>query len=428
VSDMASRVSEAQVSWVRYNGVFWSEVEATQGTYDWSKLSAVEGELRLLQEKGATPLVIVRGTPNWAQKVAGKVCGPIKEEFFDNFATFMSELVKRYSTAPYNVRYWELWNEPDASSEIASDSPFGCWGEPAEDYYGGGFYAKMLKKVYPKVKEANPDAQIVLGGLLLDCDPSKPPTGKDCKSTKFFEGILNEDGGNYFDLAAFHGYAYYHWWLRLDSAGNATKNIDWGGSNLPSPQDSWNSRGGPLLGKVDFLTKQMAQYGSNKPIIANEIGLLCYTSEDTAKAKADCRANGYWEQQANYALRTYIRAWANKLVGAVWYTLNESGWQDSGLITDSQPREAYRTLKFITEKFKEAKYKGALAVTSDKEIYEFEKSTTNLQIYWTNNDSKSDIPVPTKNYRIYNKFGDLLEANTTNLVASFEPIILEIDK
>jgi hypothetical protein len=173
----------------------------------------------------------------------------------------------------------------------------------------------------------------------------------------------------------------------------------------------------------------MAQYGSNKPIIANEIGLLCYLDKNTEERdKAGCRANGYWEQQANYALRTYIRAWANKLVGAIWYTLNESGWQDSGLITDSQPREAYRTLKFITEKFKEAKFKGALSVTADKEIYEFEKSTTNLQIYWTNSDSKSDIPMPTKNYRIYNKFGDLLEANTTNLVASFEPIILEIDK
>jgi len=64
----------------------------------------------------------------------------------------MKALVVCYSVAPYNVKYWELWNEPDiAASSFPGNNIFGCWGDPGDAYFGGGYYTVMLKVIYPKI-------------------------------------------------------------------------------------------------------------------------------------------------------------------------------------------------------------------------------------------------------------------------------------
>jgi len=109
-----------------------------------------------------------------------------------------------------------------------------------DEYYGGGYYAEMLKAVYPAIKEADPQAQVLIGGLLLDCDPTHPPEGKDCKPSKFLEGILKNDGGDYFDIISFHGYPPYS---GADIGGGLYNDVH---------HPYWESRGGVVLGKVDF--------------------------------------------------------------------------------------------------------------------------------------------------------------------------------
>jgi hypothetical protein len=124
------------------------------------------------------------------------------QEHFIGFAQFVAEAVERYSQPPYDVRYWEIWNEPDVGlGVIPAQSGFGCWGDPDDPYFGGGYYAEMLKVVYPVIKQVNPEIIVLIGGLLLDCDPVDPPESppgsgilKDCSSAKFFQGILEEGG------------------------------------------------------------------------------------------------------------------------------------------------------------------------------------------------------------------------------------------
>jgi len=49
----------------------------------------------------------------------------------------MSELVTRYSKPPFNIKYWEIGNEPDIDpSLIAPTEPFGCWGDQNDEFYG----------------------------------------------------------------------------------------------------------------------------------------------------------------------------------------------------------------------------------------------------------------------------------------------------
>jgi hypothetical protein len=77
------------------------------------------------------------------------------------FGDFMYATVQKYSQPPYNVKYWEMWNEPDAATSFFRKdphTPYGCWGDEAAADYGRGYYADMLQAVYPRIKQATPYA------------------------------------------------------------------------------------------------------------------------------------------------------------------------------------------------------------------------------------------------------------------------------
>ncbi|MBU0673004.1 MAG: hypothetical protein KJ732_08270, partial [Candidatus Margulisbacteria bacterium] len=109
-------LSNTKAQIVRRNAVEWDRVEPQEGNRNWSVLSDLEQDLEYISDMGLQTILIVRGTPDWAQKVPGSTCGPIEEEDLDAFANFMAELVERYSVPPYNVKYWELGNEPDVDA------------------------------------------------------------------------------------------------------------------------------------------------------------------------------------------------------------------------------------------------------------------------------------------------------------------------
>ncbi len=402
VGATAGHASAARVSWVRYNGIRWSEVEPSRGERRWQNLASVEAELRSLSSQHLVPMVVVRGTPQWARQRADSECGPIRPEALDAFAQFMHELVKRYSAPPYNVLYWELWNEPDAPPATGSP-PYGCWGDPADPYYGGRYFGELLKRVYPWIKQANPGAQVVLGGLLLDCDPQRPPRGKDCRSAHFFEGVILGSGGHAFDILAFHGYPYWD-----------GKRHDW---ELTHPV--WQHRGGVVLGKADFLRGVMQQYGIRKPLIMNEGSLLCWEGPSACQAE-------FQAAQANYAVRLYTRAAANDLLGAIWFTLNGPGWNQGGLLDhQQQPRAAYNTLKFMAGRLHDATYIGRLEHSATVEGYAFRKGGTTYHIYWTNNGAVAQRTLPPGTRAIYGTDG-MARPVSNPVQIGHDPIFIEI--
>lgn len=403
VVSTASHAGTARVSWVRYNGILWSEVEPTRGYRRWDVLADVEAELRALSEQQLVPMVIVRGTPAWAQSVPGSECGPIRPDALDAFALFVHDLVKRYSGPPYNITYWEIWNEPDAPVAQVS-SVYGCWGDTRDAYHGGGAFGEMLKRVYQRVKEANPAAQVVLGGLLLDCDPTAPPPGKDCRPARFLEGVLRVGGGAAFDLLAFHGYPLWD-----------GRQHDWDYNFGP-----WSHRGGVVLGKADFLRSVLRQFGHHKPLILNEGGLLCWN------AHPSCQSD-FLDAQANYVVRLYTRAWANQLAGAIWYTLDGPGWNLGGLLdAHQQPKPAYHTLHFLAHQLAEAEYVGHIERSPQVEGYAFRKGTTTYWLYWTNDGALSVLrSLPPNTRAVYSKEGNRLPFGSS-LSIGFDPMLIEI--
>jgi hypothetical protein len=396
------QLRELNPSWVRYNGVLWSEIEPTPGARNWEALRRIEADLAAISATGATPMLVIRGTPPWAQQVRGKECGPIAAQHLPAFAAFMGELVLRLSAAPYNVQYWEFGNEPDVdASLVGSNAPFGCWGNAADrEGYGGGSYAAMLKAAYPAVKAADPEAQVIIGGLLLDCDPTNQP---DCVAGRFLNGVLAAGGGDYFDIMAYHAYTY---WtdLRID---------------FDQTSAQWNPRGGILLGKLNFIRETLAGYGYTKPIMMNEGGLLCYRSSPI------CAPGGFYADQANYALRLYTRSWANDLVTSVWYTLNGPGWQEGGMLDASQqPRPAFTATHFLQNTLAGARYLAPLS-SGTLEGYAFARGDREVRIYWTNDAGEVRLDLPPTVRAAYTALGEPLPF-AEGLNAGFAPIIVEL--
>jgi hypothetical protein len=399
--------AEAGLYWVRFDVFRWDEIEPVRTnppTYHWETVD--ETSLLNAVASGLEVIAVIQYTPDWAQKVSGSYCGPVKQASLDEFAQFATELVKRYSAPPYNVRYWELGNEPDIDpSLVAPHSVFGCWGDATAAYYGGSYYATMLKQVYPAIKAADPDAQVLIGGLLLDCDPTHPPQGQDCKPARFLEGILQNGGGSYFDIVSFHGYPQYIGSLQWDE-------------QFPT----WEHRGGVVLGKIDFLRSVLAAYGLNKPLFHTEGSLLC--RESTSQCNPP--GSAFYEAQADYVVWLYVRNWAEGLPATIWYQFDGPGWRYSSLLDENQtPKPAYYALSFLTSELGGAFYKQPVSQYAALRGYEFRTASKRIWVLWAPDEQPHAIALPTGTTGVYDKYGDdITPAGSTLTVQS--PVYVEL--
>lgn len=409
LSVLTPEMVSASVSWVRYEGVHWGKVEPNPGERNWQVLEIFDKNIQILNENDLTPIVTVRFTPDWAQKVPGYSCGPIREENIDDFAAFMGDLAKRYSQYPKRIDYWEIWNEPDVYHLlVAKDSPFGCWGDADLPDYGGGYYGEMLKEVYPAIKEVNPQAKVVIGGLLLDCDPDNPPPSKskeDCLSARFLDGIVKQAPQS-FDIVNFHGYAY--WW--------ATDKGDWDRNHI-----NWGHRGGVVLGQLDYVRQVLSDNHLDKPIMATETALVCDESN------LFCPSEEYYDAQANYVIRLYTRSYAYGLLGTIWYTIDSPDWRWSALMGDGyQPRPAFNAFSFLASILSEADYQNDLSI-GNLEGYQFERLKTQYQIYWSNfQDEVFTIQLPSGTQAVLDKYGMDVTPPGQSLEIGFDPRIIVI--
>ncbi|GAB4521285.1 MAG: hypothetical protein Fur0018_01610 [Anaerolineales bacterium] len=364
---------------VRYAGVSWDAVEPSEGVYNWEVLSRTDAVLQELAANGIDVILTVRGVPLWAQKVYGHTCGPVAAEKLPAFAGFMAQLVQRYSQPPYSVRYWELGNEPDVDpSLVRADSVFGCWGDKTDPYYGGGYYAEMLKAVYPAIKTADPQAQVLNGGLLLDCDPTHPQANNDCHAALFFEGILRSGGGDYLDIVNFHGYP-------LFVQGSLMMDAQFPG---------WAARGGVVAGKVSYLREVMSRYGVEKPIFHTETSLLCAEWN-----KQDCKPPGdaFYQAQAAYVVRGFLRNWALGVQGAIWYDFEGEGWRYASLVGAdfSNPKPAYRAFQYLTTRLAAARMTGPVQHLPGVDGYDLlQPDGLHTWVLWSQDETPQTIFLP----------------------------------
>lgn len=396
---------DAKVSWARVLAFDWSKIEPSPPTfgvhsYDWSSVS--EESLINLAKNDMYTIAIVYKAPTWAQKYPGVYCGPIAETKLPDFAAFIYAVVSRYSRAPYDIHYWELGNEPDIDAQgYDPNSDFGCWGDKNNPYYGGEYYALMLKYAYPAIKSADPQSMVLNGGLLLDCDPIDDDCA-DPRPSYFFEGILRAGGGNYFDIVSYHGYSFY-------SQGGESNN-------------KWDMRGGADIGKAKFLRQVMAQYGYDKPLMNTEASLLC------PEWNIDCNPPGdaFFDAQADYVVKTYVRTWVYDLLGSIWYPFHGPGWRYSDLIGDSivEPKPAYYAYLTTANILNGVDYHTKLTNLAPLEAYEFVGRWKKVWVLWSADGSPVHFNVPMDVDGIYDKYGDDVSVPGDRIIHVNSPVFV----
>jgi hypothetical protein len=401
------QVIQAGVSWTR-TGFIWSAIEPSPGERYWD--TDLEQGLIRATTAGVQPIMLIEGTPGWALK-AGYDCGAVAESQFPALAQFAYDLVKRYSASPYNVRYWELWNEPDVWGTL------GCWGDPSDtDYYGGYYYGQMLQEVYPRIKEADPRAQVLVGGLLLDCDPINPPYWKDCTSSKFLEGVLASGAGPFFDGVSFHAYDQY--------TGKGTyENVIW--------SSSYNTTGPVSIAKARYLKEVLAQYGyEGKYLMNTETGVL-WGWDWTNPLPCDPSAPPDVEvTKVYYVIHSYAVAVAEGWKATVWYSA--LGYRCTGLLnSDLSPKPAYYAYQFAQQKLGEAVFVRQITEYPQVMGYEYEIPGKKLWVLWSLDGQAHPLSLPGLPL-VVNRVGEdghaVQEPNDLTLMIDISPRFIEFSK
>jgi hypothetical protein len=302
-----STTEAADPTWLRQSGLYWEQIQPSQnGGYDWSSAAGAEASMIKASQLGYNLIQVVSLTPAWAQKYAGSACGPIKQSEFASFGNFLKAAVQRYSIPPYNVKYWEIGNEPDAGI-LYNESLFGCWGDSSQPYFGGQYYGDMLAAVIPYMRQANPGIKILNGGLLLDCNPSLPGC-KNPTASGFLEGMARSGVISQLDYVNFHAYDYMG--VNLGVFGNATS---WGTTYQNDVL---------MVPKLAFIHSVLGKYGvDNKPLMNTEVALL----RVGGTCDAICQQN-----KALYIGRAYPTAIAEGLAANIWFQATNQ-WNNSGL-------------------------------------------------------------------------------------------------
>jgi hypothetical protein len=401
--------------WMRRNALLWSEVEALPGSFDWSKVAGLEEELKAANSQGLQVILIVRSTPPWAQKYPGVYCGPVKAGQLEAFAAFMKEVVARYSVPPFNVKYWELGNEPDVDyRQVSPKSEYGCWGDSGDADFGGGYYAQMLRVVYPQIKSADPQAHVLIGGLLLDCNPDNPPTNasgqaKDCSSGRFLEGILKAGGQEFFDGVSFHSYDYFSQKIGLGAYGSG----NW--------FNTWNTTGPVLNPKSNFIRDLLEGYhASGKELVSSELALLCPSQNEQ-----DCNTQDFNLTKAYYAAQSYASAQAQGLMAVIWYS--DPSWKASGLVDrQNQPLPVYRAIQVSSRAIGQAGFVKEITQFPGVKGYEFQRASTSVWIMWSLDGKDHALNLPQKPQTAYDALGENLSA-VGPLTVGLKPVYLEFN-
>lgn len=128
----------------------WLDMEPAPGKYDWSfwddfvRMAADEYGVRLI------PYVCY--TPRWASTSTNEDYWQQPPADNRQFAEFLKQLVGRYKD---RVHSWEIWNEPDNSY---------YWRGSVEQF------EDLLRAGSKAVREADPAATVVMGGLAWNMD------------------------------------------------------------------------------------------------------------------------------------------------------------------------------------------------------------------------------------------------------------------
>jgi polysaccharide biosynthesis protein PslG len=166
----------------------WAYVESQPGRFDWTHTDLV---IDHAERQGLHVIARLGFVPEWARPAESSPLY-LDEDRFVDFGRYAAEFATRYAG---RVDYLIIWNEPNLALE---------WGfaavEPAK-------YVTMLKTVYPMIKAANPDMQVLAGALAPTLAPPGSPDGMN--DLDYLQAMYDLGAADFFDILAIHAYGWH---------------------------------------------------------------------------------------------------------------------------------------------------------------------------------------------------------------------------
>ncbi|MFL5869445.1 MAG: hypothetical protein ACJ75R_00050 [Solirubrobacterales bacterium] len=273
----------------------WSQIESVRGHYDWS---ATDAAIRRGAEAGLASFPFLFTEPDWAIELDGHDCfdrcatyAPSSATTRDAYAGFAGAAVRRYGPdgtfwadhpeLPYlPIHSWQIWNEQNAPAF------FGPRPDPE-------LYAAMLRPAAREIRGADPDAEIVLGGMFSARDRSGGVVGSAHYLREFYEV---GDVADSFDSIAIHPYArhVHEVFAQIGAMRSVARQVGDGSVGLWVTELGWASRGRRSLGLVTDRAGQARRLKRSFSRLVHDRdrlnlrGVFWYAWRDTEHGAAVC--------------------------------------------------------------------------------------------------------------------------------------------
>ena len=374
-------IHDVGASWVRV-AIYWARLQPREdSTIDWT---SVDAGFRRLARLGLHPIVVIRDIPSWAAMEHPTLhdrpsCGPVRSDKMDAYLDFVATLVRRYSGPPFNVKYWEIYNEPDKIYSVRPDIDIGgCFGDIWYDEY-----VRILRDVYRTVKEIDPQAVIAFGGVAHDWFyyPGTPYPHSGLFDPYFLDEVIDKRrGGDWFDVMNFHTYYAWRWYWEYYGYGK------------------------DVLAKYNYMREQLRQYGyPDKPIIITETGMRSYDANHPELVSE--------RTQARYVLRLFARILTVMYDQPfVWFSIRDIGHSHGLLREDGSEKPSYRVYRFGVPQFTGARFLGMTGDYGNTiEGYRYEKEGHEFWVLWYKDGPSytyRNISIPWTRVRVTDMFGE----------------------
>lgn len=241
-----ARTQDLGFNWIKLF-LHWSSVQPTRtSALSWGGLDSL---VNSAQAAGIEVLLRIDGTPSWARDPACNA--PDQKNYPPNnvqeLADFMYQVALHFRG---RVAAYEIYNEPNLIDEWG-----GCNPDPIK-------YSNMLAALYSRVKQADPRAVVVTGGLSNTGDGTYPGRcNRDspvCGDLMYLQNMYVLGGarpGTHYDAIGAHPY---------------------GGPNPPDTNPYSYPPTGLYFRRMDNMRDIMRDFGHNdpSPIWATEMGWL----------------------------------------------------------------------------------------------------------------------------------------------------------
>lgn len=178
----------------------WDRIEQEENDFDWRE---VDYDVRRSQQYNINIVATIWPFADWEQANCREELSRAKTREFpvlgkyrqkpcdlNKYKNFVKIMVERYDGDGNNdmpglkfpIKYWEVGNEPSFQDDLVF-----FVGPPAD-------YFEVLKTTYEVIKEADPNAQVLQGGMAH----------LESSVNSFWQEIFNLGGADYFDIANIH--------------------------------------------------------------------------------------------------------------------------------------------------------------------------------------------------------------------------------